>query len=60
MDRKAQVRWFIIIVLIAIIVSLLYYPAVAKAFLDKLAVFTKPVTGYATDAADKAIHNIPK
>ena len=60
MDRRAQVRWLVIAVLIAVVAGLLYYPDVIKPYLSKLIAFAKPITGYATGAADKAIHALPK
>ena len=60
MNKKGQLRWIIIVVLIAVIIGLLYYPSVIKPWLSWLVGAAKPITGYATDAADKAVHSIPK
>lgn len=59
MDKKGQLRWVIIIVLVAVIIGLLYYPGLIKPWLGKIIDLAKPVTGYATGAADKVIHSIP-
>lgn len=60
MDKKAQVRWIIIAILLIIVAGMLYYPDVIKPYLSKLIELAKPITGYATGAADKAIHAIPQ
>lgn len=58
MDKKAQVRWVIIVILLAVIAALIYYPDVVKPFFSKLITLTRPITGYATGAAEKLIQNI--
>ena len=60
MDKRAQIRWLVIAVLIAVVAGLLYYPDVIRPYLSKFIEYVKPITGYATGAADKAVHAIPK
>jgi len=58
MNKKAQVRWVIIAILLAVIAGLVFYPDVLKPFFSKFIAFAKPITGYATGAAEKLIQNI--
>lgn len=58
MNRKAQVRWVIIAVLIVVIAGLLFYHDITVKYLGILLDYTKPITGYATGIAEKAVHGI--
>ena len=60
MEKRAQVRWIIIAILLAIIAGLVFYPDVLKPFFSKLIAYAKPITGYATGAAEKVIENISR
>ena len=57
MNCKAQIRWIIIAVLLAVIAGLFMYPEFTRKILGTLFSYTRPITGYATGAIEKVIQN---
>jgi len=58
MNKRAQIRWVIIIVLLAIIAGFLLYPGVTRKILGMIIAYSKPVTGFASGVAENLVQNI--
>ena len=57
-NKKAQIRWFIIAVLVVVIAGLLFYHDITAKYLGLFAKYIKPVTGYASGVAKEVVHNV--